>query len=110
MQIIRWQKQTPPTEQELREQMRREKLSPYIWSNDSHYTYAAHTRSYEKVLYCVEGSILVIAGTHTRFLLWGNATPFFFLVYCQRSFDKSYTYMVEYMYGQNDKSTTASDT
>ena len=57
MQILRWQEQTPPTERELREQMRREGLSPYTWSNDSHYTYTAHMHSYEKVLYCVQGSI-----------------------------------------------------
>ncbi|GAC1629602.1 MAG: hypothetical protein NVS4B11_28600 [Ktedonobacteraceae bacterium] len=57
MQIIRWQKQTLPTEQELREQMQREKLSPYTWSNNPNYSYAAHAHSYEKVLYCVQGSI-----------------------------------------------------
>ncbi len=57
MQIIRWQKQTPPTEGELREQMRSEGLSPYTWSNDANYTYTPHAHSYEKVLYCVSGSI-----------------------------------------------------
>ncbi len=57
MQIIRWQKSTLPTEPELREQMRSEGLSPYTWSNDANYPYAAHTHAYEKVLYCVQGSI-----------------------------------------------------
>jgi mannose-6-phosphate isomerase-like protein (cupin superfamily) len=57
MQIIRWQDKTPPTEQQLRERIQREGLSPYTWSNGANYRYAAHTHSYEKVLYCVQGSI-----------------------------------------------------
>jgi len=57
MQVIRWQDKTLPTERELREQMQREGLSPYTWSNGPNYTYAAHTHGYEKVLYCVQGSI-----------------------------------------------------
>lgn len=52
MQILRWHKQTPPTERELREQMRHDGPSPYTWSNESNFTYAAHTHSYKKVLYC----------------------------------------------------------
>lgn len=64
MQIIRWQKQTPPTERELREQMQRERLSSYTWSNGPNYTYAAHTHSYEKVLYCVQGSIRFVLPEH----------------------------------------------
>ena len=57
MQIIRWQDKALPTERELRERMQREGLSPYIWSNGANYRYTAHTHSYEKVLYCVQGSI-----------------------------------------------------
>ena len=64
MQIIRWQKQTPPTERGLREQMRSEGLSPYMWSNDADYTYASHTHSYEKVLYCVRGAIRFVLPEH----------------------------------------------
>lgn len=37
--------------------MQRDGLSPYTWSNGPNYKYAAHTHSYEKVLYCVQGSI-----------------------------------------------------
>ena len=66
MQILRWQKQTFPTERELRKQMRHAGLFPYIWSNDSHYTYAAHTHSYEKVLYCVQGSIRFVLPEHVN--------------------------------------------
>ena len=66
MQVIHWQKQTFPTEQELREQMRLAGLSPYTWSNDAHYTYTAHTHSYEKVLYCVQGSIRFVLPEHVN--------------------------------------------
>lgn len=57
MQIIRWQGTTPPQEQELCQRMQQEGLSPYSWSNGPDYRYAVHSHSYEKVLYCVHGSI-----------------------------------------------------
>ena len=57
MQVIRWQEQTLPGEQDLRRRMQQEGLSPYSWSNDPGFTYAVHSHSYEKVLYCVRGSI-----------------------------------------------------
>ncbi len=60
MQIIRWQEQTSPQEQELRKRMQQEGLSPYTWSNAPGDYYAAHTHSYEKVLYCIRGSIRFI--------------------------------------------------
>jgi quercetin dioxygenase-like cupin family protein len=37
--------------------MRLEGLSPSWWSNGPGDTYAAHSHSYNKVLYCTEGSI-----------------------------------------------------
>ena len=60
MQVIRWQGGIPPREQELRKQMEQEGLSSYAWSNAPGDTYSAHTHSYEKVLYCVKGSIRFI--------------------------------------------------
>src|SRR5437763_14211557 len=60
MQIIRWQDATQPQEQELRNRMRQPGLSPYSWSNGPYDTYAVHSHSYEKVLYCVRGSIRFI--------------------------------------------------
>ena len=60
MQIIRWNETTHPQEQELRTRMQREGLNPYAWSNGPHDYYAAHTHNYEKVLYCVRGSIRFI--------------------------------------------------
>jgi len=57
MQVIHWQEAKMPQEQELRRRMQQEGLSPYSWSNGPGDTYAVHSHSYEKVLYCVRGSI-----------------------------------------------------
>ena len=57
MQVIRWQETASPQEQELWRRMRQAGLSPYTWSNGPGDTYAVHSHSYEKVLYCVHGSI-----------------------------------------------------
>lgn len=60
MQLIRWNLSTHPQEQELRTRMQREGLTPYTWANGPHDYYASHTHTYEKVLYCVRGSIRFI--------------------------------------------------
>ncbi len=60
MHIIRWQGNMPPRESELRARMQQDGLTPYTWSNGPGDYYAAHTHSYEKVLYCVRGSIRFI--------------------------------------------------
>jgi uncharacterized protein YjlB len=57
MQVIRWQAENKPREQALRQHMRKEGLSPYTWSNGPNECYAIHSHSYQKVLYCVRGSI-----------------------------------------------------
>ena len=57
MQVIRWQGEEQPQERELRDRMQNEELVPYSWSNGPGDTYAVHSHSYEKVLYCVRGSI-----------------------------------------------------
>jgi quercetin dioxygenase-like cupin family protein len=57
MQVIRWQEAALPQEQELRRRMQQEGLSPYSWSNGPGDSYAVHSHSYEKVLYCLHGSI-----------------------------------------------------
>src|SRR5579863_6388128 len=57
MQVIRWQEATGPEESTLRKRMQQEGLSPHSWSNGPGDTYAVHSHSYEKVLYCVHGSI-----------------------------------------------------
>ncbi|TMC16681.1 MAG: cupin [Chloroflexi bacterium] len=57
LQVIRWQEKVAPSEQELRKRMQQDGLSPYTWSNGSGYQYAVHSHGYQKVLYCVHGSI-----------------------------------------------------
>lgn len=56
-QVIRWQDATEPQESTLRQRMQQEGLSPHSWSNGPGDTYAVHSHTYEKVLYCVRGSI-----------------------------------------------------
>lgn len=57
MQVIHWQEAAEPQERELRSRMQQEGLSPYSWSNGPGDTYAVHSHTYQKVLYCVSGSI-----------------------------------------------------
>jgi quercetin dioxygenase-like cupin family protein len=57
LKIQRWEKPEPPDERTLRECLRLEGLSPYVWSNAPSDTYAAHTHPYDKVIYVVRGSI-----------------------------------------------------
>jgi quercetin dioxygenase-like cupin family protein len=57
MQVLRWQEAIAPQEQELFRRMQREGLTPYTWSNGPGDSYAVHSHTYEKVLYCVRGSI-----------------------------------------------------
>lgn len=57
MEIIRWSGSLPPQEQKIRQQMQQQGLQPYTWSNGPGDTYAPHRHSYEKILYCLRGSI-----------------------------------------------------
>jgi len=53
-----WADQPSPTESTLRQLCADEGLSPYQWSNGPHDAYAAHSHSYDKVIYVVRGSII----------------------------------------------------
>lgn len=66
MKVVRWQEAQPPQEQELRRRMQQEGLSPYSWSNGPGESYAAHSHTYEKVLYCVRGSIRFVLPDHAN--------------------------------------------
>ncbi|HYU64067.1 MAG TPA: cupin domain-containing protein [Verrucomicrobiae bacterium] len=46
-----------PTLEELMSKLKTEASGCYSWSNGPGDRYAAHSHSYEKVLYCVDGSI-----------------------------------------------------
>ena len=65
MQIIHLQEATPPQEQALRQRMQQQGLSPYAWSNGPDDYYSVHSHSYQKVLYCVRGSIRFILHDQT---------------------------------------------
>jgi mannose-6-phosphate isomerase-like protein (cupin superfamily) len=52
----------PPGEEEIVARMRAEGLDPRGWGNGPGDTYGWHEHGYEKVLYCVRGSIVF----HTR--------------------------------------------
>ena len=49
--------------------MTEEGLSPYSWSNGPHDRYAAHSHSYNKVIYVVQGSITFGQLAATDFVL-----------------------------------------
>ena len=55
--VTLWTQPGPPTEAALRSAMEAEGLNPYAWGNGPGDRYAAHTHSYHKVIYCVQGSI-----------------------------------------------------
>ena len=56
-QVTPWADPVPPTQSALWRLMADEGLNPYSWSNGPHDVYAAHTHSYDKVIYVVQGSI-----------------------------------------------------
>ena len=55
--VTPWADPVPPTQSTLWRLMLDDGLSPYSWSNGPHDTYSAHTHSYNKVIYVVQGSI-----------------------------------------------------
>jgi quercetin dioxygenase-like cupin family protein len=58
------------TQSELMEKLKSEAEGCYSWSNGPHDRYAPHSHSYEKVLYCVDGSItFVLENSGERLLL-----------------------------------------
>ena len=56
--IQKWEQDSPPTEDDLRQNLLDEGLTPYRWSNDPGDAYAAHVHNYHKVIYVVTGSIM----------------------------------------------------
>src|SRR5215208_5168802 len=56
--VTPWNGSVLPTQTLLWQMMSEEGLSPYSWSNGPHDTYAAHSHSYNKVIYVVQGSII----------------------------------------------------
>ncbi|MGH8245355.1 MAG: cupin domain-containing protein [Gammaproteobacteria bacterium] len=57
LQVIPWGGSEPPTQSSLSKLMADEGLTPYSWSNGPFDTYSAHSHTYNKVIYVVQGSI-----------------------------------------------------
>jgi quercetin dioxygenase-like cupin family protein len=55
--VQEWEREESPSKQKIRQMMAEEGLSPYQWSNAPGDVYGAHSHSYHKVIYVVEGSI-----------------------------------------------------
>jgi len=54
--LTKWQWSDDVREEELRAEMRSQKLAPFSWHNGPHDAYSPHTRSYTRVIYIVKGS------------------------------------------------------
>lgn len=66
-----WPEAAAPAETRLRQILADEGLDYYRWSNGPYDIYAPHVHSYDKVIYCVRGSItfqLIEAGTWFKLL------------------------------------------
>jgi uncharacterized protein YjlB len=57
LQVTPWAGSGLPTQSGLTKHMTDEGLSPYAWSNGPFDVYAAHSHTYNKVIYVAEGSI-----------------------------------------------------
>jgi quercetin dioxygenase-like cupin family protein len=55
--------------EDLMDRLRSEATGCYSWSNGPGDRYAAHSHGYEKVLYCVDGSITFVLEAEDRRLL-----------------------------------------
>lgn len=55
--VTPWPEATTPTQTGLWKHMTDEGLNPYSWSNGPFDIYSAHSHSYNKVIYVVQGSI-----------------------------------------------------
>ena len=55
--VTPWAGSVPPAQSTLWQLMTDEGLSPYSWSNGPRDAYSAHSHSYNKVIYVVQGSI-----------------------------------------------------
>ena len=55
--VTTWTDPAAPTQSALWKRMTDEGLNPYSWSNGSFDVFSAHSHSYNKVIYVVQGSI-----------------------------------------------------
>ena len=55
--VQKWDRAEPPSEAAVRRLLAAEGLQAYLWSNEPHDFYPAHSHKYHKVIYVVKGSI-----------------------------------------------------
>ena len=58
--VTRWRGGQNPTLDKITGQMRDENLRPYVWVNMPNFRYPVRSHGYDKILYCVEGSLELI--------------------------------------------------
>ena len=57
LKAIPWIKETPPTEESLRESLEEQDLRIFRWSSRPDGIFAGHTHGYHKIIYVIDGSI-----------------------------------------------------
>ncbi len=57
LKLTHWDKEEPPTEEEIIDQLTEQDLTVYHWASPSEGVFAGHTHGYHKVIYVIEGSI-----------------------------------------------------
>mgnify|MGYP000385515035 CR=1 FL=1 len=68
--LTRWYGAQNPSQQTIAQRMEQEGLRPYRWTNDPNFRYAPRSHGYDKVLYCVQGSVeVILPDTDERVLL-----------------------------------------
>ena len=58
--VTRWHGGQHPSQQTITQRMVQEGLRPYRWSNGPNFRYAPRSHGYDKVLYCIAGSLEVL--------------------------------------------------
>ncbi|RME71246.1 MAG: cupin domain-containing protein [Chloroflexi bacterium] len=66
LKVIPWTKDTPPSEEQLQQELEKQDLRVYRWSNGPGAVYEGHTHSFHKILYVVEGNIKFDLPTHQQ--------------------------------------------
>jgi quercetin dioxygenase-like cupin family protein len=57
LKAIPWTKETPPTEENLRESLVEQDLRIFRWAGQPDGVFAGHTHGYHKIIYVIDGSI-----------------------------------------------------
>jgi len=74
--VTPWADPVAPTQSTLWRLMADEGLNPYSWSNGPFDVYSAHSHSYDKVIYVVEGSITFGLPELGKQLTWKTSDRF----------------------------------